>query len=301
MPSKFLEHVNIYENSCEKLCIMRLKKFIIEIETCVDNCFSETFYKYEYKNICYSQCPVRTQLKNDSIYLCEDCPYYYSYDGTSCIDSIPEGYYLNSTSDKSIDKCPSKCGKCSLESNGYGLCISCNINSEYYPKYNDESNRDSFIQCYYKDEDHTGFYLDEENNIYKPCYEKCKKCEREGNDENNHCLECKDGHDYIYDNGNCNIKLWESSDIVNDVTVKIDNRESTVITELISSYISMISSYDNNIPTINTINIREAISDIIITESKLTDIIEKEEKKYSYDINTITEEAKKIKVKYILI
>ena len=427
MPSKFLEHVNIYENSCEKLCIMRLKKFIIEIETCVDNCFSETFYKYEYKNICYSQCPVRTQLKNDSIYLCEDCPYYYSYDGTSCIDSIPEGYYLNSTSDKSIDKCPSKCGKCSLESNGYGLCISCNINSEYYPKYNDESNRDSFIQCYhkeedhtgfyldeenniykpcyekckkcesegdddnnhclecidikksvdvngnckcinnfnfeqtecldsipqgyylnssidktidkcpskckicsaqsisynlcdecningeyypryndesnrdsyiqcyYKDEDHTGFYLDEENNIYKPCYEKCKKCEREGNDENNHCLECKGGHDYIYDNGNCNIKLWESSDIVNDVTVKIDNRESTIITELISSYISMISSYDNNIPTINTINIREAISDIIITESKLTDIIEKEEKKYSYDINTITEEAKKNK------
>jgi len=60
MPNKFLEHVNIYENSCEKLCKMILKKFIIEIEMCVDNCFSETLYKYEYKNICYSECPLRT-------------------------------------------------------------------------------------------------------------------------------------------------------------------------------------------------------------------------------------------------
>ena len=42
-------------------------------------------------------------------------------------------------------------------------------------------------------------------------------------------------------------------------------------------------------------NTRKAISDIIITESKLTDIIEKEEKKYSYDINTFSEEAKKDK------
>ena len=41
-------------------------------------------------------------------------------------------------------------------------------------------------------------------------------------------------------------------------------------------------------------NTRKAISDIIITESKLN-IIEKEEKKYSYDINTISEEAKKDK------
>ena len=183
----------------------------------------------------------------------------FNFEQTECLDSIPEGYYLNSSIDKTIDKCPPKYGSCSAQSIFYNLCDDCNINGEYYPKYNDLSKRDPFIQCYHKDEDHTGFYLDEENNIYKPCYEKCKKCEKEGNDENNHCLECKDAHDYIYDNdnGNCNIKLLESSVIIKD-------------------------------------NTRKAISDIIITESKLN-IIEKEEKKYSYDINTISEEAKKDK------
>ena len=91
-------------------------------------------------------------------------------------------------------------------------------------------------------------------------------------------MECKDDLDYIYDNGNCNIKLLTSSDIINEVTVKIENSDSKIITELISSYISMLSTYVNDIPTENTIDLNEPIL---------------EEKKYSYDINTISEEAKK--------
>ena len=40
------------------------------------------------------------------------CNYYYSYDHKSCIETIPEGYYLNSTEDKTIDKCHDNCKTC---------------------------------------------------------------------------------------------------------------------------------------------------------------------------------------------
>ena len=178
---------------------------------CVDNCFNETIYRYEYQNNCFKECPIRTQLKSDSIFLCEDCPNYYNSENKECLDSIPEGYYLSSITEKTIEKCPSKCKSCSLESINNNLCIECNINDSYYPKLNDESNIDSFYQCYNSNEELVGYYLDIENNIYKQCYNRCKKCEREGDDENNNCLECLDC--FIFYNGSCYIKELVSSNM----------------------------------------------------------------------------------------
>ena len=34
------------------------------------------------------------------------------------------------------------------------------------------------------------YYLDRTDNIYKECYNKCKKCNKEGTDANNNCDEC---------------------------------------------------------------------------------------------------------------
>ena len=197
MPPNFFEQANGYINSCKELCIMNSKKFIPDNEICVDNCFNEAVYKYEYQNICYTECPIRTQLKNDSTYLSN----YYNYERTGCIDEIPEGYYLNSSTDKTIDKCPSKCKTCSSESIIHNLCEECNTVNNFYPKFNDSSNVDSFHQCYNSSEEQTGYYLDNSEKKYKPCYYKCKKCIGEGDDENNNCQECND--EYIYDNGNC--------------------------------------------------------------------------------------------------
>ena len=45
MPSQFLDKVNIYENNCQKLCIMNSRKYILDKEMCIDNCFNETEYK----------------------------------------------------------------------------------------------------------------------------------------------------------------------------------------------------------------------------------------------------------------
>ena len=106
-----------------------------------------------------------------------------------------------------------------------------------------------------------GYYLDNINNIYKPCYNKCKKCSGAGDDENNNCLECNDNQDYIFNNGNCLIKSLETTQL---------ETENNDIIELLSTFIS-------NINTIFT----------EITDSKI-----EEENKYSYDINSISEEAK---------
>ena len=46
---------------------------------------------------------------------------------------------------------------CTLDSLKYDLCISCNNNEGFYPKENDESNNNTYINCY---KDLEGYYLD---------------------------------------------------------------------------------------------------------------------------------------------
>lgn len=103
------------------------------IKKCINKCSEDDIYKIEYKNKCYQFCPDET---------------YYNYNLTECIDNIPEGFYCNNTSLKTIDKCDIKCNNCSYESINYGLCISCNINDKYYPKNNISGK--TFIDCYNK-------------------------------------------------------------------------------------------------------------------------------------------------------
>ena len=63
------------------------------------------------------------------------------------------------------------------------MCITCNDN--YYQKYNDSKNKDNFINCYNNLE---GYYLDKNDNFYKPCYPSCKTCEKPGDKKNHNCL-----------------------------------------------------------------------------------------------------------------
>ena len=230
---------------------------------CSNNCFSKSMTlnlderkcenqiqcsKYLYNNTCYEECPKRTKISSDNEQMCVDlnCSKYYNYEQNECIDEIEDGYYLNDTNIKTIDKCHSdcktckikessnnsnciscpndkyfdsgnclsscingfykdslnnnickckyniKCKECSSESIKYDLCINCNDN--YYQKFNDSSNILSFINCYnYLD----GYYLD--NNIYKPCYFNCKKCNEYGDENNNKCIECNDNYIFIND------------------------------------------------------------------------------------------------------
>ena len=116
----------------------------------------------------------------------------------NCVPNCSNGYFENTK----ICKCSNaKCLNCSLKSLSYDLCISCNIEKGYFPKFNDTSNVESFINCYKEPE---GYFLS--NNAYHECYPTCKKCNNIGSEENHNYIECYPNYVLINDSqrNNCN-------------------------------------------------------------------------------------------------
>ena len=116
-----------------------------------------------------------------------NCPKYYSYDRESCLDEIPEGFYLNSTEDKTIDKCHDNCKTCDegpTETNNN--CLTCIDEGNIYL---DLGNcRESCIN---------GYFIDD-NSIEKcKCTSniKCKYCTEESN-ALDLCVTCNDEEGY---------------------------------------------------------------------------------------------------------
>ena len=173
-----------YNSNCSYFCFGKSQKYIHDTTKCIDNCEYDAIYKYEYNNICYQSC---------------QNPLYYDYSHSKCIGSIPDGYYLNDTNLNTIDKCQIKCKNCIKDSKLKDLCISCDNTKGFFELYNDSSNQDSFVNCYNDKTD--GYFLDNINNIYYPCYEGCKSCNGIGSNENNECMECFP--DYIRIDNNC--------------------------------------------------------------------------------------------------
>ena len=70
------------------------------------------------------------------------------FDLGNCKEICKNGYFV----ENSINKCKCstniKCKFCSEESKKHNLCVSCNIDENYYPKNNDDKNIDTFINCY---------------------------------------------------------------------------------------------------------------------------------------------------------
>ena len=205
--SKIQTEVSDFTKNCSDLCFKNNSKFIYEKNICIDDCKDDIEYKFEYNNICYNSCPTGTHNSSYNNYICQEdliCDNYYNYNYTDCLDYIPEGYYLNDSYLKTIDKCDIKCRNCSFESiQNNNLCISCNINNNYYPIFNDNLNN-SFIDCYNYLE---GYYL--YNDSYYQCYETCKNCYSIGNIENHNCIECISNFTFINNtenSKNCYIK-----------------------------------------------------------------------------------------------
>ena len=224
-----------YRVNCSDLCSEFLQsKYIPDENKCIINCSNSEFFNFEYENVCFISCPNGTHPINS--YLCEEdliCHNYYNYERTECLDEIPLGYYLNSTIDKTLDKCNIKCSNCTKESTTAGLCISCNNDEGYYQKENEELNENSFIDCYNGEQ--LGYYLDEDEKKYNPCYSACKSCSRSGDSEHNNCLECPS--DLILNNGNCESPVEEDTTTnTEEITNKITNEVSEISNESIYSY-----------------------------------------------------------------
>jgi proprotein convertase subtilisin/kexin type 5 len=99
-----------------------------------------------------------------------------------------------------ICKCTSdeKCHYCSDESKALGLCESCNTESGYYKKKDDDSNQLPFINCY-KDKP-LNHYLNTLNEQFEPCHENCMSCEEGPTETQDNCEECKSGYSFIKNN-----------------------------------------------------------------------------------------------------
>ena len=165
-------------------CFLDNHKIIKERKECVLNCMNISRYKYDFNGICSSNCPNNT---------------FYLEDNLICVKDIEEGYYVVPNS-QIIFKCDEKCKACTYESTEKNLCTACNIKNNYYPKSNELNN--SYFDCYKPNIE--GYYLDNYSNDYKPCYNKCKTCLKNGDETNNNCLTCITNYSfYDFNNSNC--------------------------------------------------------------------------------------------------
>ena len=159
----------IYDISCVTLyCLddwkLKQKKIINETGKCIDSCTNDTFYKYEYNGKCYENC---------------------------------SHGFLNNEDNNSINECKcelEKCLTCPQIALNNNLCTKCNHG--YYPMENDSLNFGEYFNCYREPE---GYYLDNNSLIFKKCYNKCKKCNKSGNEIINNCDECIDKYIFIND------------------------------------------------------------------------------------------------------
>ena len=138
-----------------------------------------------------------------------NCPIYYNYERTACEDTMPEGYYCNSTDDKTIDKCHQNCKTCNqkgtdLENN----CLKCKEEDTIY--YNlGNCVRESFCT--------NGYFIDD-NNIKKcKCLSniKCLLCDSQSI-ESNSCIGCNTESGYYpkidENNQGSYVKCYNSED-----------------------------------------------------------------------------------------
>ena len=292
--------INNYNKvNCSDLCsIISNSKYIIEKNKCITNCSQDDIYIFEYNYMCFSSCP-NDSYKYDK-YTCKKkiiCENYYNYNHTGCLDKIPQGFYLNDTINKRIDKCNIKCSNCTLDSMENDLCISCNINKNYYSKFNDSLNLDSFINCY--NQTQAGYYLDNLNNIYYPCHYMCKECSGSGN---NQCINCFDN--YTLKNGSCLYTAEKNSDFFNyensSTTFIEDKNYDTIFNNDKLSDIKINNEYNSDTTNyfnenekteikISDINKNELENEVALNLEKISNINEFKEFNrsiYSYEINS---------------
>ena len=114
--NNFSNYINSLDNTkrdCSNNCYPENRSLIVETNICkYFICSKNETHKFEYNHNCYINCPKKTKVKNNN--LCEDlnCINYYDYNQTECINEIPDGYYLNDSSEKTIDKCHPDCKTC---------------------------------------------------------------------------------------------------------------------------------------------------------------------------------------------
>ena len=162
-------------------------KLILGEGKCIKNCAEDKIFNhtFEYNNVCFIECPDKTHISSTNEKLCEAeliCNKYYNYNQTDCIESIPEGFYCNSTELKTIDKCHENCKSCSTgPSSSNNKCDTCKDSGT---KFFDLGN------C--RDSCQNGNFIDPIDSVEKckcTANETCFYCTEESN-QKNLCVSC---------------------------------------------------------------------------------------------------------------
>ena len=221
---------NCYTEDCSDNWKQNQKKQVNE-RVCFDTSNNVIIYRYEYERKYYESCtngvPINTLqisyckcANNDE--KCLHCSNEPIIDNNNCIEcnhnqgyyekedennneykncyKNPPGYYLDN--EANLDKkCYYSCNKCIVKGDDIShKCLECNHIQGYYAIENENIN--GYKNCYQNNP--TGYYLDNEANLYKKCYYSCKKCMVKGDDIIHNCLECSDGY-YEKENDNTNV------------------------------------------------------------------------------------------------
>ena len=278
---------NFTNFNCTYNCFLYTpSQLIVEKMKCIDFCYNDDTYKFEFNNLCYESCPPGTHNSSENSYICEEdliCDNYYNYEYTDCLDVIPEGYFLNNSELKTIDKCDIKCKTCSLESMQNNLCMTCNNSNNYFQKYNDSSNNNNFIKCY--NEGFEGYFLDTNTNMYMPCYSTCKNCNGLGTEHDNKCVECFSDYELI--NSNCII----ISEITTEVVIPTNLEPTNYVSDTINFSTQIIENYSTDIFKITDEITHKDTSDTITTTEIIFDTISSTiiEEESSIEITQISE------------
>jgi len=181
------------QSICDDDCFKKNIKIDINNNKCIASClgqiyYGSTYYKYEYNNICYDECPTGAYP-----FFCNgnEC----NNNISECFDEIPENYYLDIYK-KVYKKCFETCKYCygdGDETNNN--CKECITDYTFLNENNFETN--CFIRCDY-------YYYFDENNKYNCTHEFL--CPEEYNklvSNKNKCINyCKKDDTYQYEYNN---------------------------------------------------------------------------------------------------
>ena len=138
---------------------------------------------------CYKNCKTCNKKGYDDNNNCLTCKDGYFYENGNCVDKLEYSSFISDANNEEISSLKIKCKKYSDESLQNGLCITCNDEEGYYPKYSERLN--DFINCY---QNLKRYYLMED--YFFPCYETCDECLTEGNENEHKCTVCKEGYQF---------------------------------------------------------------------------------------------------------
>ena len=86
------------------------------------------------------------------------------------------------------ENCEEKCSLCNENSRKKNVCIYCNEKAGYRPIIIDQYQ--ALYECINPSKSTDGYYFNTTTNTYRPCYETCKTCSKEGNPFDHNCDSC---------------------------------------------------------------------------------------------------------------